>query len=164
MTLKEDLLAATSNQAFPYHMHKHVIFNVMGNTSRFKGAMVGSMETKAFAKGDVIHTSLRTLNPIGNSVAYVAQGSLDWRTTTHCAVLKEGSSFGEIRACHEGTAPDGGLIVTARTNCILYIIPTKDINSILRDWPSIGKPYIEFLKRRQDANEPDYLIHEDPRL
>jgi len=110
--LREDLRSAWTNKAFPRRdkRHKHLLFNVLGDlvicflhlnnairlpgeSSRFKGQYTGKLVCHAFAAGDVIQSSIPSLNPIGESIAYVAEGCVSWRSRSKTILLPQKRVF-----------------------------------------------------------------------
>eukprot|EP00467_Chlorarachnion_reptans_P004313 CAMPEP_0114521224 /NCGR_PEP_ID=MMETSP0109-20121206/20063_1 /TAXON_ID=29199 /ORGANISM="Chlorarachnion reptans, Strain CCCM449" /LENGTH=509 /DNA_ID=CAMNT_0001702297 /DNA_START=1103 /DNA_END=2632 /DNA_ORIENTATION=+ len=166
--LREDLRSAWTNKAFPRRdkRHKHLLFNVLGESSRFKGQYTGKLVCHAFAAGDVIQSSIPSLNPIGESIAYVAEGCVSWRSRKESHILQAGSSFGEINALLSGDNyyPQEGFSFVAQTNCVLFLIKGKEAMDVLRDWPIVGKPFMGFLQRRMNDGGMDFFEDDDEEM
>jgi len=163
-TLKNDLMSSTINQAFPEHVehNKYLLFNTLGE-GRFKSLMCGKMETLAFSKGDIISSIIPSLNTVGNSVVYVARGSVIWNSKSDWHLLQEGYSYNEYRLL-ENDKEGCKVNAVAHTNCMLAVIETKHLKEVLAGWPLVEKEYYDFLENRRAQSHPDYIDPDEDAL
>jgi len=120
------------------------------------------MRCMCFAGGDVIHSSIPSLNPIGNSIGYVARGNVLWKSPTHATILSRGDSFGEISGL---LGVDSGVLsVVAETNATLFVVAASDLKRILSDWKVVEEPLLQLLTEREQRHVPDYIMHSDQDL
>eukprot|EP00468_Gymnochlora_sp_CCMP2014_P008388 CAMPEP_0167766150 /NCGR_PEP_ID=MMETSP0110_2-20121227/15152_1 /TAXON_ID=629695 /ORGANISM="Gymnochlora sp., Strain CCMP2014" /LENGTH=329 /DNA_ID=CAMNT_0007654081 /DNA_START=1654 /DNA_END=2643 /DNA_ORIENTATION=+ len=159
LALKQELLASTANQAFPASNANNeiLLFNIMGNDSRFKGIIWENMHARTFAEGDIIHSSLPSLNPIGNSIAFVSKGSVLWHSSTKFTLLEEGSAFNYGFGILGKGPGRQDLSVVAASHCLVFIIKSKKMRQILEDWPFIKKPLENYMKKRAEEKMPDFV-------
>mmetsp|Transcript_9109 Transcript_9109/g.14412 ORF Transcript_9109/g.14412 Transcript_9109/m.14412 type:complete len:304 (-) Transcript_9109:166-1077(-) len=157
-------MSSTINQAFPEHVehNKYLLFNTLGE-GRFKSLMCGKMETLAFSKGDIISSIIPSLNTVGNSVVYVARGSVIWNSKSDWHLLQEGYSYNEYRLL-ENDKEGCKVNAVAHTNCMLAVIETKHLKEVLAGWPLVEKEYYDFLENRRAQSHPDYIDPDEDAL
>mmetsp|Transcript_29122 Transcript_29122/g.40609 ORF Transcript_29122/g.40609 Transcript_29122/m.40609 type:complete len:193 (+) Transcript_29122:769-1347(+) len=135
---------------------------MLGDEYRFKGLICAQMKCICFAAGDVIHSSIPSLNPIGNSIGYVARGNILWKSPIHTTILSRGDSFGELSGV---LGVDCGVLsVVAETNATLFVVAATDLKRILSDWKVVEEPLVQLLTEREQRHAPDYIRHDDQDL
>jgi len=171
-SMKNSLLSATVDQAFPStdsNSHRHIsnkilLFNIFGPKSRFKGHFASYMHARTFSAGEIVQSSLKTINALSGTVAFISTGRLTWYAGSRTYEIYKGSTLNLTSAVlltmkHKPNFND--MCVIAKTNCLMYTISFKEIRAILTDWPFLRSRLEKYLKVRVERKLPDFIRTEE---